>query len=58
MEDRSKADQLISKSEFKEVIEARGYNQFSLGKLYEIDVTDFQKVDYGGLLKRLSNEIR
>lgn len=43
LEDRTKADQLITKDEFQNVIQKKGYNTFSMGELYEIDMTDFQE---------------
>lgn len=57
LEDRSKADQLITKSGFKQIIESRRYNDFQLGELYEIDVTDYSKVDYSELKQTLQNKI-
>ncbi len=59
LSDRRLADDLITKEDFQKIIEDRKYNDFSLGTLYEIDVTDFAKVDYKPLideLLRLSNE--
>ena len=41
LEDRSKADSLITEEAFRNIIEARQYNEFSLGELYEYDVSDF-----------------
>lgn len=53
LEDRSKADSLITEEEFRNIIEARQYNEFSLGELHEYDVSDFSKVDYTDLLEKL-----
>ncbi|MBF0777173.1 AAA family ATPase [Streptococcus cuniculi] len=53
LQDRKQADELITKQGFWDIIEARQYNQFSLGKLYEIDVTDYATVDYAPLLEEL-----
>lgn len=53
LEDRSKADSLITEEAFRNIIEARQYNAFSLGQLYEYDVSDFSKVDYTDLLDKL-----
>ena len=53
LEDRSKADSLITEEAFRNIIEARQYNEFSLGELYEYDVSDFSKVDYSELLEKL-----
>ena len=51
--DRSAADQLITKEEFAEIIQARDYNHFEMGKLYEVDVTDYSKVDYQPIIEEL-----
>lgn len=53
LEDRSKADSLITEDAFRNIIEARQYNDFSLGELHEYDVSDFSKVDYTDLLEKL-----
>ena len=53
LKDRTAADQLITKEEFAEIIEARDYNHFEMGKLYEVDVTDYSKVDYEPIIKEL-----
>lgn len=55
--ERCKADNLITKSEFKAIIEARHYNDFALGDVYEFDVSDFSTVDYDPFLKQLKNRI-
>jgi predicted kinase len=55
LENRALADDLITKEAFKKIIEERQYNHFSLGTLYEYDVSDFSKVDYTGLLQKLAN---
>lgn len=57
LEDRTKADNLITKQEFKNIISKRGYNNFQIGELYEIDVSDFSKVNYTNLKKILSRKI-
>ena len=51
--DRSAADQLITKEEFAEIIQVRDYNHFEMGKLYEVDVTDYSKVDYEPIVEEL-----
>ncbi|MGC6767548.1 AAA family ATPase [Enterococcus sp. LJL128] len=55
LRDRSQADNLITKKEFKKIIELRRYNEFSLGHLFEYDVSDFSTVDYSKLLAYLAN---
>ncbi|MBU8691216.1 AAA family ATPase [Priestia megaterium] len=49
--DRSKADNLLTYEEFIKRCTTRGYNTFELGKLYELDVTDYSKVNYSQLLQ-------
>ena len=46
LDDRSKADNHITRDDFLDIVTKRAYNQFQLGKLFELDVTDFSKVDY------------
>lgn len=46
LDDRSKADNHITREAFLDIVTKRAYNQFQLGKLFELDVTDFSKVDY------------
>lgn len=53
LEDRTAADQLITKEEFAEIIQARNYKHFEMGKLYEVDVTDYSKVDYEPIIEEL-----
>ena len=54
LEDRTAADQLITKEEFAEIIQARDYNHFEMGKLYEVDVTDYSKVDYEPIIEEIN----
>lgn len=55
--DRTKADNHILKEEFATIIAGRRYNEFYLGTLYEVDVTDFSKVNYNSLLQKIKKEI-
>lgn len=55
--DRKKADDLITKEAFREIIATRDYNHFQLGSLVEFDVTDFSKVDYEPFLKEVAERI-
>ncbi|MFD2306740.1 AAA family ATPase [Enterococcus termitis] len=57
LEDRSKADNHITKEEFKQIIQKRKYDQFQLGEVHEFDVTDYEKVDYSHLIQYLKNKI-
>lgn len=49
--DRSTADNLLSYEKFVKRCTTRGYDTFELGKLYEVDVTDYSKVNYFELFK-------
>jgi len=41
----------LTYEEFIKRCTTRGYNTFELGKLYELDVTDYSKVNYSKLLE-------
>lgn len=53
LEDRSKADLLLDYDEFINRCTVRGYGEFQLGKLIEVDVSDFSKVGYEDILKEV-----
>ena len=53
MEDRSRADCLVTQEVFRDRCLNRGYDTFELGYLLEIDVTEYEKIDYPGILKQL-----
>ena len=53
LEDRSLADDLVTKSQFYQICQTRKYDEFTLGQLLEVDVTHFNQVDYSGLLDKL-----
>lgn len=53
MEDRSRADCLVTHKVFRERCLNRGYDKFELGHLMEIDVTEYEKIDYPGILEQL-----
>lgn len=55
--DRNLADDLVTKEQFYQICHTRKYDQFALGHLIEVDVTDYAKVDYTGLLDQLKNII-
>ena len=46
LEERNKADSLVSREEFLYRCQSRGYGEFCLGSLQEVDVTDFQAIPY------------
>lgn len=55
LEDRSKADCLVDYDEFIKRCKTRGYGIFELGHLIELDVTDFNQVDYKAVIKQLED---
>ena len=57
LQNHKQADNLLTKEEFFDRCLNRGYQSFSLGKLYEVDVTDFSKVDYSTLLNNIKQDI-
>lgn len=57
LDNRRLADSHISKKEFKNIIRERKYNNFSLGKLYQVNVTDYNKVNYDKLIEDLLSEV-
>lgn len=58
LSDRTKADNIITKEEFRQVIEDRGYRDFELGYLQEFDVSDFSQVNYRPFLQKLAERIK
>jgi len=56
--DRDQADNHISRDEFKNIIVDRKYDEFVLGKSFEIDMTDFSQVDYSSIIKFLEENIQ
>lgn len=57
MEDRSKADCIVTYEIFRERCLTRGYDEFELGYLIEVDVTDYNKVDYSAILAKVGELI-
>lgn len=53
MEDRSKADALVSYETFRDRCEHKGYDKFQLGELLELDVTDYKTINYNKVLDRV-----
>jgi predicted kinase len=51
--DRNNADNLLTYEEFFKRCTTRGYDTFELGKLFEVDVTDFTKVNYSKLMEEV-----
>lgn len=57
MEDRNKADGLVTYDIFKERCLTRGYDKFQLGDLIEVDATDYNKISYEKILQQIENFI-
>lgn len=57
LKDRSKADLLVSHDEFIDRCETRGYGEFQLGDLIEVDVTNYSKIDYEDINKQIEKLI-
>lgn len=51
---RALADNHISKQDFQQKIIESHYNSFAIGHLFEVDVTDYTKVDYCKLLDEIA----
>lgn len=51
LEDRTKADCLVTYQIFRDRCLHKGYDKFHMGHLIEVDVSDFSKVDYGQILE-------
>lgn len=53
LEDRSKADCLVTYDIFMDRCKNRGYGTFQLGHLIELDVTEYSKIDYSAIIQEL-----
>lgn len=53
MEDRTKADVLVTYKIFKERCLHKGYDKFQMGHLIPVDATDFAKIDYDAILAEI-----
>ncbi len=53
--DRSQADALLDYEEFVNRCTKRGYGEFQMGKLIQLDVSDFDSIDYTELLQQVQN---
>lgn len=58
LEDRSSADLLVSYEEFMDRCKNRGYGEFVIGDLYEVDVTDYSKIDYNEINKFIKRKLQ
>jgi len=55
---RENADNLLDHAEFIKRCEERGYGTFSLGRTFEIDVTDYNAIDYDALFAELTKALK
>lgn len=53
LENRQQAEGLLTYEEFYNRCKYRGYDKFELGDLIEIDVTDFNSINYDSILDKL-----
>lgn len=53
IEDRITADGLLTFEEFQNRCLIRGYDKFELGKLIEVDMSDFSKLDYSQIISQI-----
>lgn len=53
IEDRTKANGLLTYEEFQNRCLTRGYDKFELGKLIELDISNFSKVDYSQVISEI-----
>lgn len=58
LKDRSKADLLVSHDEFINRCKTRGYGDFRLGHLIEVDVTEYSEIDYDHINKQIGKLMR
>ena len=57
LKNRKEADLLVSHDEFINRCKTRGYGEFQLGDLIEIDVTDYSKIDYESINNQIGDLI-
>lgn len=55
--DRKRADNLLDYKEFYKRCTQRGYGEFTLGDTIEVDVSDYDKINYPEILQWLENKI-
>lgn len=58
LEDRSKADCLVTYDIFMDRCKNRGYGTFQLGHLIELDVTHYEKIDYPAIIQELYDLVK
>lgn len=55
MEDRSRADCLVTYQIFQDRCLHKGYDKFQLGHLIDVDATDFARIDYDGIIAKIGS---
>ena len=58
LEDRTKADCLVTYDIFMDRCRNRGYGTFCLGHLIEVDVTDYKKINYEKIIGQLCELVK
>lgn len=58
LEDRTKADLLLTYDEFMDRCRNRGYGEFKLGDLLEVDVTNYEIINYDEIIEFIANSIK
>lgn len=57
LDDRGKADMLVTYEIFRKRCLERGYGKFALGYLIEVDVTNYGMIDYPGIIEQIGRII-
>ncbi|WP_270276111.1 zeta toxin family protein [Enterococcus casseliflavus] len=57
LEDRQAATNHITKEAFRQIITDRRYDDFQLGALIEVNVEDYEQVDYRPLIERIAEQL-
>lgn len=55
LEDRTKAEALVTLDVLRERVESRGYANFELGDVVDVDATDVTKLDYKAIVDEIES---
>ena len=58
LEDRTKADLLLTYDVFMDRCKNRGYGEFEVGDLLEVDVTNYETINYDDVIEFIANSIK
>ncbi len=58
LKDRTKADLLLTYDEFMDRCRNRGYGEFKVGDLLEVDVTNYEVINYDEVIEFIANSIK